>query len=143
MATHLTHKVGSRGVLRYLLASNLLYLRLFTNNFTPVITDVAAAFTEATYPGYAAKNLTLADVDADGFDANWNYFTLSNNNLFLCTGTSGLPQTVYGWFITGNLEGTGPLVICSNKYTTPIVIAATNDFVKTNQGLYVGDLTNV
>jgi hypothetical protein len=74
-------------------------LRLFRNNITPADTDVAATYTEAAFPGYAAINLP---------GASWNpasagVITYSAQLTFACTGVA--TDDIYGYYITQVTSG--------------------------------------
>lgn len=79
-------------------------LRLFQNNYTPLDTDTAANFTQATFTGYAAITLNT-----------WGTpFTNGSNKAevdeiirtFTQTGV-GVTNTVYGYYVT---DGSGNLL---------------------------------
>lgn len=78
-----------------------LVLKLFTNNITPAETDTAATYTEATFTGYAAKNLLAADgAVVEGAPSELSYplqqfdSTDATNN-----------EVIYGYFVVGATSG--------------------------------------
>jgi hypothetical protein len=80
-----------------------LHLRLFSNNVTPVHTSSAASFTEVAGGGYAAFPLTFANwtiVAGDPSQATYN-----SNQIFIFTGPSSAPGTVYGYYVTRDSDG--------------------------------------
>lgn len=90
------------------------YLRLFTNNVTPDPSFTLASFTEATFAGYAAKDLDgLWGPVNKVIDGEYR----SQLPVQTFTGGVGANQTVYGWYI----EGGGDLYL-SCRFTAPIVV---------------------
>lgn len=93
--------------------------------FTPGNALVPGSFTEATYVGYAP---VLGGVGAcqNFVDPATGLRTVQLNEPaggwhFACTGGAGLPQTVYGYYVTDN--GT-TVVYGSQLLPTPVVISA-------------------
>jgi hypothetical protein len=72
-------------------------LRLFQNNHTPVHGDTAAAYTEASFPGYAFTALT--SWGAVYLTADFHAFTDEVLRTFTATGSSPA-NTIYGYYIT-------------------------------------------
>lgn len=74
-----------------------LKLRLFVNDYTPVLTTVLADLTQCTATGYAA--ITLAG-------GTWTFATASDIVTASYAGQtftfSGTGQTVYGYYVTNN-----------------------------------------
>jgi hypothetical protein len=69
--------------------------RLYTNNHTPVHTDVIGAFTEATFGGYAAQ--AMSGWGASTISASVASSTAANVTF---NNTSGAAQTIYGYYVT-------------------------------------------
>lgn len=91
-------------------------LKLFKNDYTPLVTSVAADFTEADFTGYSAKTLTrsqtgstwgAAAIDTDVAEAE--YLT---DQSFTFTGATS--QSVYGWYIVG---ASSAKVILAHRWT--------------------------
>lgn len=78
-----------------ILGDNLI-LKLYSNNVTPVVTNVAADFTEVVGGGYASK--TLLSVDWSTTLANPSVATQGAQN-FTFTGATSAPGTIYGYFV--------------------------------------------
>ena len=87
-------------------------LHLFVSNITPSRTDVLSTYSahEASYGGYAAQ--TLAGGADGGIDSNnydtWNFTTQT----FQATSSSGLPQTIYGYYVVAG-DATTLLWVCT------------------------------
>lgn len=86
-------------ILGEMLGAQSFRLKLFQNNYTPVVGSVLASFTEATFSGYAAGIIT-----AGGWTAPVNDGTgraISNNALFTFSNTTGaIGNNIYGYFVT-------------------------------------------
>lgn len=74
-------------------------LKLYQNNYTPVVGSTASSFTEATFGGYSPKTLTRAawqtptivgGVASSTYGSTPQTWTLSSS-----------PQTIYGYYILG------------------------------------------
>ena len=89
---------------------NTYVLRLFVNNHTATETDTVTNFTEATFPGYAAKNLT--SWGSAFLNSNTQGETDETVRVFTQTSVPGSPQTVYGYYIT---DGSGNLIWAENN----------------------------
>lgn len=72
-------------------------LRLFVNNHAPVHGDTVAAYTEASFAGYAA--LTPLSFGAPSVDGTGKGTIADASHTWTATG-AGLPQTVYGYYVT-------------------------------------------
>jgi len=89
-------------VLTYILTPNL-SLRLFSNNIVPSATDTVANYTEVAGGGYAAKALTFAHwVLTPGGPSVGQYDT---QQVWTFTGPTNAPGTIYGYYITRDLDG--------------------------------------
>jgi hypothetical protein len=87
---------AEREIIADILAAHDLALRLYVNDRTPAKPDTAASYTEASFPGYAARVLTAAD---------WTINTAeppvaqAPEQAFQQT-ADAVEQLVYGWYIT-------------------------------------------
>lgn len=80
-----------------------LTLRLYGNAATPSGTSTAAAFTEITGGGYAAKPLTLANWNISAGDPSQAVYNATQAWTF--TGIIDPPGTIYGYFVTRDSDG--------------------------------------
>lgn len=82
--------------LRTIIQSDVLKLKLFTNDWLPSITDTVSQYTELAYLGYAAKLLTPSEwvITLDG-NTN-NYYARFAQQVWTFTSS----VTVYGYYIT-------------------------------------------
>ncbi len=99
-----------------------LVLRLFQSNTTPADTDTAGTYTESTFTGYSAINLT---------GASWNSaasgsISYSSQQTFTCSGASS--QNVYGYYVTQ--VSSGILMWAERDASAPFAIANSGDAVK-------------
>ena len=78
-----------------------LILRLYSNNYDPIKTSVAGAFTEVTGSGYAAKMLTRAGWGA-AVPGSPSVSTYGTAQTFNWTGAA----TVVGYYLVGATSGT-------------------------------------
>lgn len=74
----------------------ILTLKLYSNNYTPIVGSTTPAFTEVAGGGYVAKTLLVAD---------WT-ITVATPSIatqaakdFQFTGVTSAPATIYGWYI--------------------------------------------
>jgi hypothetical protein len=74
---------------------NNLTLKLFTNDVTPLDTDTAATYTEASGGGYAAKTLTNGSWTIAGDPKTASYA----EQTFTFTGALSGGATVYGYYV--------------------------------------------
>lgn len=72
---------------------------LYKNNYTPVPNEIITDYVEADFNGYAAVDFDPADFDPAVVLANVAGKTL-DHSLDFTHGSSGIAQTVYGYFIT-------------------------------------------
>ncbi len=106
-------------------SATALKMHLAIANFVPSPSLTVASFVEATFTGYAAllggtgtqisyvDPLTgLRTIEIKGPAGGWN---------FKCTGATGLPQTVYGGYLTDNGSAT---LFGSFLLGTPVPITA-------------------
>jgi hypothetical protein len=105
--------------------------------FTPAPGLTVASFTEATFQGYAAL--------AAGLNTQQVFFDPATGNQILqmlepaggwhwgTTGTTSLPQTIYGWYMTDNASAT---VYGSALLPSPVVLNAASQGVDVPQVRY-------
>jgi hypothetical protein len=88
------------------------YLRLYSNNYTPVEATVAPDFTEAAFTGYAAVQLNAWPAPTnDGFG---HAKSLHPNANFVATGGPGTGD-LYGWFLT---DASGTLLYAAERFSS-------------------------
>lgn len=96
-----------------------LSLRLYKNNYTPVIGSVLGSFTVADFPGYA--NQTANDWGAVALNPSDNAESDTGVHTFTCTGApAGGSQDIYGWYTTDGVN-LGP---CA-RFAAPVPITLT------------------
>lgn len=98
---------------------NTLTLKLFVNDYTPLVTSEAIDFVEATFDGYAPQATTL-----------WSLAFINASNQAESTeavrvfirATTGVAETVYGYYL---VDGAGDLVFAERNPAggTPIATA--------------------
>ena len=99
-------------------------LKLYKNNITPASTDTAATYTEATFTGYAALNLT---------GSTWTTNTASSPavNTYTAqtfTSTAGSQnESEYGYFVIQ--QGSGLLLYAERFSNGPYVIQNNGDSI--------------
>lgn len=113
-------------------------LHLFISNITPARTDVLSTYSahEASYGGYSAQTLSGgADggIDANFFDT-WTFNTLT----FQASSSSGLPQTIFGYYVVASdgvtllwVEQFAPSITLSNSgdgFTLPPTFSVASIF---------------
>lgn len=85
-----------------LLLNQTMKLKLYSNNYTPIITTTLAALTEVSGGGYADISLTFANfVVTEGPPAVGVYNAFKD---FDFTGATSGPGTIYGYMITNDAE---------------------------------------
>jgi hypothetical protein len=84
-------------VLNWALKTEILSLRLFSNNYTPVEGSTLASFTEVTGGGYLAKLLTPANWTVTAGDPSFGLYDAQQT--FSFTGPTGAPSTIYGYYM--------------------------------------------
>lgn len=72
-----------------------MYCRLFTNNYTPLESSVVSDFTQATFTGYAAIQLTSWSTPAYSSGK-----ARTSNAVITFTNTGGSSATIYGYYVT-------------------------------------------
>lgn len=90
-------------------------LKLYTNNYTPIMSSVAADFTEAAGGGYAAKTLTGTSwtVGDDGVDDALLSYA---EQVWTFTGTLTGSASAYGIFV---VQATSGLLMYAEKFANP------------------------
>jgi hypothetical protein len=98
-----------------------LILKLFKSNTTPAITDTAATYTEATFPGYAAITLT---------GGTWGAAAARSiayaQQTFTCSGVS--TDDIYGYYVIGATSTV--LYYAERDATAPFSVRVAGDAVK-------------
>lgn len=89
-----------------------LTLKLFQNNYTPVIGDVVGNYTEATFTGYSAKVLTPATWVLSG--SNPAQITYPQQ-AFLSSADQAV-QAIYGYYL---IRTSGGELIAAERFATP------------------------
>jgi hypothetical protein len=72
------------------------FMRLFVNDISPTVSSLPADFHEATFPGYAAQGL----VDWSAPTVSDHVATTTNVNALFERTVTGIPQLVYGYYVT-------------------------------------------
>jgi hypothetical protein len=92
------------------------FLRLFSNNFTPVPQSSLGSFTEAAFTGYAAASLS-ADFAVPTKVQDGEYQIASTFHTFNCT--SGSSSMAYGAYITAGSDWKFAIL-----FDTPITVTS-------------------
>lgn len=79
-----------------------LTLKLYSNNYTPVATSTAGAFTESSFTGYTSKSLARASWSTAATVSNKAVSSYAVQS-WSCGATGG---TVYGYYVVGTTSGT-------------------------------------
>jgi hypothetical protein len=79
-----------------------LTLRLYSNNYTPLPTSIAANFTEVAGGGYANKPLVFGTWV---ITANAPSEAIYPIQTWTFTGATNAPGTIYGYYVTRNSDG--------------------------------------
>ncbi len=114
---------GKQKALEYLVGKDTttesLILKLYSNNYTPDIEDVATFYTEVTGNGYASKALTSSSWSIVGGEA------LYPKQTWAFTGAAG---AVYGYYA---VSATGGDVIFAERFSdAPYTIATNGDTIR-------------
>jgi hypothetical protein len=111
-------------------AANPPKVHLAMANFTPSPALTLGNLTEATFQGYAA---ILAQVGAQQLfvDPATGFQTVQlvpplGGWHFCTTGLTGLPQTIFGWFVSDN---GGTVIYGSGLFTTPFNLTASGQCI--------------
>lgn len=101
-----------------------LSLRLFKNDYTPVVASVTGDFTVADFTGYASQTLT-----ASQSGTTWAVPSITDDIASSIYGsaaivwTAGSDQTIYGWYLVGVTSG---ITYLAERYLEPQVLLSTN-----------------
>jgi hypothetical protein len=98
-------------------------VRLFKNDYTPLVTSVLGDFTEADFTGYSGFQVAVwlaAVINGAGKGI------IVASPLLWTAGVIGTGNTIYGYYVT---EGTDALVSYAERFASPVVIANVGDFV--------------
>jgi len=110
-------------------------LHLFTNNYTPTVTDTLASYSEATFTGYATQNIT-----------GWGAPTIAAHvgaiqaasRTFTRTAT-GTTQNIYGYFVTN--AGDTTLLWAERDPNAPIPLTNNGDSYTVTPRITAQDLS--
>ena len=104
-------------------AGQNLLLKLYSSNTTPADTDIAATYTEATFPGYAAITLTGATWNA----AAAGTIAYSAQQTFTRSST-GATENIYGYYCVQSVSGI--LVYSERDGAAPFAVTNNGDAIK-------------
>jgi hypothetical protein len=111
-------------------ATDGLLLHLAQSNFTPSPTLVVGDLTEATFDGYGALEADTGPCQVYTDPVSGlrvlQIKEPTDGWFFQCTGATGLPQIIYGWYVTDN---GGTNLYGSAKFATPITISASGNAI--------------
>lgn len=122
-------------------AAQNLTLKLFTNNYTPLIGtptggSVAADFTEASGGGYAAKTLTGSSWTLTNDGVNDGKATYADQTWTFSGALSG-SATIYGYFV---VQATSGLLVWAERFSDTFTPAVANDALTVSPAIRAGDL---
>jgi len=115
-------QVGALALLEELIAAmytgaGVVTVHLYQNNVIPGPGDTLATYTEATFDGYAAVNVTtlgLPFTNVNGqAEQDWN------GSNFAMTGST-TPNTIYGYYVTLTPGGGSPALLWAERFSAPI-----------------------
>jgi len=110
--------------------ANALHVHLAVNGFTPGNALTVADFTEATFTGATALAAGLGAqqefTDPATGDRCVQLLEPAGGWHWVCTAGTGLPQTVYGYYVTDNTDA---VLYGCDRLDTPMVINATGQAV--------------
>src|SRR5436190_15407884 len=93
-------------------------LRLFKNDYIPDINSGLVDLTEATFTGYAEKEILRGDNGASVLAGSVGRVLLGNaGQVWDCTGA---PHTIFGWYLTNE---DGDTLMLVERYQTPHVLS--------------------
>ncbi|MBV9075160.1 MAG: hypothetical protein JOZ10_16160 [Acidobacteria bacterium] len=121
-------KVGRRALLDYLCSDPGLAItfHLFKNNPVPADADLLLTdLTEADFAGYAA--ITGVVFPGAVINGDLHGETLSPTQTWTTTG-AGLPQTIYGAYVTVTISG-APKLLFVRRFATPQVLSLPGETV--------------
>lgn len=122
-----------------LAAAAALKLHLAMAAFTPSLTLLLAGLTEATFVGYAALAAGATGSQNQWFDpATGNSIVEMKAPVggwtFSCSGATGLPQTIYGYYLT---DGGVATLYASALLTPSITITASGQGIEVPNARFV------
>lgn len=103
---------------------NATNIKLFTNNYTPDHTSVAASFVEAAWTGYA--QVAMAGWSAPAATGDFHYTTTANPAVF--SNTSVGAQVCYGYYM---VDATGKVIGAERFAGAPLSIPSGNTLTVT------------
>lgn len=110
-------------------ADNLL-VHLFQNDFSPNPAMEVSDFVEASFGGYDPITVVLGPCpqsnDPATGDSLMDIRPTSGGWLWEVSTTTGIPQTIYGYYVTD--EG-GSVLLGAERLLTPVTLTAVNDSV--------------
>lgn len=107
--------------------SNSCNLALYTDGgytFSPTDTLSDLEAIEASFDGYARFQLTSWSA-AGGPDGSGRFVTVETLRAFICTGLTGLPVTIYGFFVC---DTNTSKLLWVQAAAVPVVIATIGDY---------------
>lgn len=111
-------------------------LKLYTNDYTPVVTSTAANFTEASGGGYTSKTLTGSSwtITDDGVD---DALATYAQQVWSFSGALSGSATVYGVFA---VQASSGLLLGAERAPNPFTPATSSDQFGFTPNVRVGDL---
>lgn len=117
--------VQETNLLNYLLKQNNQYIRLYTNDYTPDNSSVAASFTEMNTHGYVQKELLVTDWTITNTTSGSTAQNLSQTWTF----TEAPQVSVYGYYLIDTISG--DLVYAERFPSTQIIVNEDDQIVVT------------
>lgn len=110
-------------------------VKLSMADFTPSLDMVLGDFTEATFDGYAAKELGVG-TQPIYYDAETGLLTITLEDpaggyVWSTTGVTNLPQTIYGAYLVDNASA---VLLGAYKFPNPVTLT------ESGQGVSFGEL---
>lgn len=118
-----------------LVAARTYSVRLYQNNYTPVVGSVLANFTIATYSGYASQNAAFG---ASSIDANGNAKADAAALTFAHSG-GATSNSIYGYYVVDT--GANKVVFAERFAGAPLSFAIAGDQVVLTPHMYGGPTT--
>jgi hypothetical protein len=115
---------GCEDILEYYLANKQTHYKLFSNNYSPLVSSVIGDFTEVTGGDYAQKTLTAGSWTTEENDPRDCIYA---EQTYTFTGVIGGSGSVYGWVLTDDTEA---LVIAAGLLTAPFTPSASGGVLK-------------
>jgi len=105
----------------FVAAQRLKTIKLFQNNYVPLLTDVVAAYTEATFSGYASQTLAWGSAFINGsiqaeIDATPLTFTRS---------AGATSNTIYGIYVIDNAG----VLTYAERFPAPVSMSSAGDAI--------------